>query len=409
MHVFRLKLLMAAALALAIIGCQPNRVTESDESPSQSAGQAEAAHEVNGLAASLENSSANQKRTEAQRMLDAIARGRLGPGEGWFGPGQSRYSWNWLAAVQGLKGATRIAEKQFHANPLWFERLDRNRDGQLEAADLDWSDGSRYVMEYNVANRLLAKMDEQEDGRLTLAEWKALFKNAARDRQYVTTVDLAELLLASQAGDFLRQDMRDPEMLIHALSRGEMGSPSEGPSLNAPAPDFELKTYDGERTIRLSDLYGSKPIVLVFGNFTCGPFRTAYPMVEDLKQRYQEDAEFVAVYVRETHPSDGWRTESNARLGLEIAQPTTYEERVAAARQCQAALKFSMPLVVDTIDDEVAIKFSGIPTRLYVIDRDGRVSYKSGRGPFGFKTGEMEQALLLTLIEQQAQTAPLNQ
>ena len=41
-----------------------------------------------------------------------------------------------------------------------------------------------------------------------------------------------------------------------------------------------------------------------------------------------------------------------------------------------------------------------MPARLYVIDRNGRVAYQSGRGPFGFKTGEMEQALLMTLLDQ---------
>ena len=40
-----------------------------------------------------------------------------------------------------------------------------------------------------------------------------------------------------------------------------------------------------------------------------------------------------------------------------------------------------------------------MPDRLYVIGRDGRVVYKGGRGPFGFKTGEMEQALIMQLLD----------
>jgi alkylhydroperoxidase family enzyme len=46
-----------------------------------------------------------------------------------------------------------------------------------------------------------------------------------------------------------------------------------------------------------------------------------------------------------------------------------------------------------------------MPDRLYVIDRDGKVAYKGGRGPFGFKTNEMEQALLLTLVAQRDEDA----
>ena len=41
----------------------------------------------------------------------------------------------------------------------------------------------------------------------------------------------------------------------------------------------------------------------------------------------------------------------------------------------------------------------------YVIDREGKVAYKSGRGPFGFKSGEMEQALVMTLLDQSSRPA----
>lgn len=37
--------------------------------------------------------------------------------------------------------------------------------------------------------------------------------------------------------------------------------------------------------------------------------------------------------------------------------------------------------------------------RLYVLDGAGKVAYKSGRGPFGFKAAEMEQALVMALLE----------
>ena len=33
------------------------------------------------------------------------------------------------------------------------------------------------------------------------------------------------------------------------------------------------------------------------------------------------------------------------------------------------------------------------PDRLYVIDRDGRVAYKSAAGPFGFKPAEVQTTL----------------
>ena len=58
-----------------------------------------------------------------------------------------------------------------------------------------------------------------------------------------------------------------------------------------------------------------------------------------------------------------------------------------------------MPVVVDEISDPVGHAYSGMPARLYVIDTQGKVAFKSGRGPFGFKTPEMEQALAMCLLE----------
>ena len=117
-------------------------------------------------------------------------------------------------------------------------------------------------------------------------------------------------------------------------------------------------------------------------------------------KRYGDQAEFLAVYVREAHPTDGWRMESNDRVGIAFAQPRGLGERTTLAHQCSARLEINMPLVVDAMDDHVGHAYSGMPDRLYVIDRDGVITYKSGRGPFGFKTGEMEQSLLMTLLEQ---------
>jgi hypothetical protein len=140
-------------------------------------------------------------------------------------------------------------------------------------------------------------------------------------------------------------------------------------------------------------------VVLVFGNFTCGPFRNQAGNVEKLYQRYRDRCTFVMVYVREAHPVDGWAMESNDRQGVAIAQPRTYDERVSVAQTCGARLGLGFPMLVDTIDDAVGARYSGMPSRLYLIDHEGTIAYKSGRGPFGFKPAELEQALVLLLQE----------
>jgi hypothetical protein len=104
--------------------------------------------------------------------------------------------------------------------------------------------------------------------------------------------------------------------------------------------------------------------------------------------------------VREAHPTDGWRMESNDRAGIALPQPKDKADRTAAATQCCSHLEMNMPVLVDELDDRVGNAYSGMPDRLYVIDRQGKVAYKGGRGPFGYKPGEMEQSLVMMLLEQ---------
>jgi hypothetical protein len=92
--------------------------------------------------------------------------------------------------------------------------------------------------------------------------------------------------------------------------------------------------------------------------------------------------------------------ESNDRVGVAVAQPKAQFERNAVATQCHDLLEMNMPTLVDGIDDRVGHAYSGMPDRLYVIDRQGKVAFKSGRGPFWFNPAEMEQGLIMTLLDE---------
>ena len=101
-----------------------------------------------------------------------------------------------------------------------------------------------------------------------------------------------------------------------------------------------------------------------------------------LHERFGNRAEFVLVYVREAHSTDGWRAHHSG--WSIITDPRNDEERKAAAAQACAMLKVPFPIVVDTMDDTVAERWSAWPERLFVVDVDGLVAYVGGQGPWGY-------------------------
>jgi hypothetical protein len=353
---------------------------------------------ANRTADELEQQFPSDQRPEAVRMmLDILRSADIGPRAAWFGPAQTRFDWKWLATQQGLgQDVDELPVASFRGGEVLGNALDRDGDGSIGSADLDWSDSNPWVQQAYLVGRLFRRIDAAGDGRLTREEWSSFFDRVSGGSDHLLIADLQDALLRGGGG---KGDAPSREVLVRGLIAGEVGSMHEGPQLGDAAPGFKLKSPDGAQTYELARLVGPKPVVLVFGNFTCGPFRSMYPDVETLYQLYRDQATFLMVYVREAHPTDGWAMEANARAKVAVKQPTTLGERAAVCTEFCQRLKPTMPVVVDDVNDAVGHAYSGMPARLYLIDRAGKVAYKSGRGPFGFKVGELEQALAMALLE----------
>ena len=115
--------------------------------------------------------------------------------------------------------------------------------------------------------------------------------------------------------------------------------------------------------------------------------------LEELYDRHGDEVAFFIVYIREAHPEDGWVLADNRSEEIAFADPTSLEERAAAAEACVLRLRTRIPVLLDGVDDAVALAYGGWPDRLYLIGRDGRVAFQGERGPDGFKPEELAAAI----------------
>jgi len=99
------------------------------------------------------------------------------------------------------------------------------------------------------------------------------------------------------------------------------------------------------------------------------------------------------VYILEAHPSDVWQMESNIRDKVVFASPKSEDERALVAGACVRKLGIKFPAVLDGFGNATEKAYTAWPDRMYLIDSQGRVVYKSRPGPFGFKTDELRHAI----------------
>jgi hypothetical protein len=200
-----------------------------------------------------------------------VTGGDLEGGVGWFHPGQSRYGWDWLAAKYDTNHDGEISREEFKGPAELFERLDRDGDGVLTAEDFDWSNDSKWLKESQPIRKWFRAIDANSNGRISQHEWQEFFAKASKGKSYITPDDLRLMLHPPEKKDDKKKDDDDepsPLILIEGFATGELGSVHEGPAIGQKAPEFSLRTQDGDQEYRLSQYRGRKPVVLIFGSFT---------------------------------------------------------------------------------------------------------------------------------------------
>jgi len=74
---------------------------------------------------------------------------------------------------------------------------------------------------------------------------------------------------ADPPSDQERSERRRSRRQRDGQRRGPRGDrPADKLQQGNPAPDFNLKSVDGKRKVRLSSFQGKKPVALIFGSYT---------------------------------------------------------------------------------------------------------------------------------------------
>ena len=164
-------------------------------------------------------------------------------------------------------------------------------------------------------------------------------------------------------------------------------APEGGVPPGAPAPGID--------TLDLTRL--AKPVVLVFGSYTCPKLRGSAEAINQLFARYRGRLDFRLVYIREAHAEDQWRSTINEREGIALAPARDLSEKQAHANLCLRKLNFPFPAIVDGMDTRAEAGYDAWPSRVYLVGRDGRVAFNSRLGELDFDAARLDTAIRATL------------
>lgn len=142
-------------------------------------------------------------------------------------------------------------------------------------------------------------------------------------------------------------------------------TPFTGPEPGEHAPDFKARTLEGE-TVRLSDYQGKKNVLLLFGSATCPMTAGSVRGINALYDEFRGDEiDFLFIYVREAHP------------GEKIPAHNSMDNKIRAARLLRDQEELQMPVLVDDLRGSIHRKYSRLPNPAFLIDKSGRIAFRS--------------------------------
>jgi len=171
----------------------------------------------------------------------------------------------------------------------------------------------------------------------------------------------------------MSDDMKsDAKTRGHAPAARSDAPPTTMPAIGTMAPQFSIHKLDGS-LLTLSSLKG-RVVVLEFGSYSCPSFRRRVPAMEQMKHEFGTKAQLFVIYAKEAHPTGEWDVDRNKDEGISIEQPGSADARRQIAQGARDKLKITVPVALDTMDNEVAKMYGAGANSAVVIDRDGRIA-----------------------------------
>lgn len=230
---------------------------------------------------------------------------------------------------------------------------------------------------------------------------------AADPNDYRSNLGLAQILAArrqcSEAIPLVRRallvqpDSPAAKLTLNECLSGHTPAQSHnsdpGPKLETLAPDFELSDTSSSKKVCLRDFRGKRPVVLVFGSYSCPNFRDSAEALASMYRNHHSEIAFLLIYIREAHSTGDWQSTRNQRENIAVAPARTFVEKQEHASSCSRKLHLPFPALVDGMDGAVEKAYNAWPSRVFVIARNGRVAYSTRLTELDFRPQEMEEAL----------------
>jgi len=141
----------------------------------------------------------------------------------------------------------------------------------------------------------------------------------------------------------------------------------------------------------------ARPVVLVFGSYTCPKLRESASELKRIAVEYHERVDFRLVYISEAHASAGtgsqWQSTINEKEGVDLPAPRNLAEKQDRAALCVRKLTLPFAVEVDGMDAAAEQAYQSWPSRLYVVDRNGKVAFQTRLGELDFHADALERAI----------------